>query len=235
MSDWRPVRTDDGSWTLAHPLHGETCHSTSGAWQQALERYARPCRLRERALAGARELRLLDIGTGLGLNLAAALCELDGTGCALVADTFESDPSVAAAMRALIREHGALDPRAEPFHARIRAALERGGDERIRIHTGDARVLVPAADPAARYDAVFLDPFSPRREPDLWSTEFLAAIAARMAEDAWLSTYTVSKPVRRALADAGLRVFDGPPVGRKRAGTLGWRPRDGGTGRREAL
>ncbi|TAJ24306.1 MAG: hypothetical protein EPO68_01625 [Planctomycetota bacterium] len=235
VPDWRAVRTDDGSWTLAHPEHGETCHSTSGAWQQALERYARPCRLRERAQAGARELRLLDIGTGLGLNLAAALSELDGTGCALIADTFERDASVREAMLELVSVHGALDPRAEPFHARVRAALERGGDRSIRTHFGDARALVPALEPTARYDAVFLDPFSPRREPDLWTGEFLAAIAARMAPGAWLSTYTVSKPVRRALAAAGLAVLDGPAVGRKRAGTLARSALDGGTRRAEPL
>lgn len=235
MSGWRPIRTDDGSWTLAHPRHGETCHSTSGAWQQALERYARPCRLRERALAGARELRLLDIGTGLGLNLAAALAELDGTGCALVADSFELDPDVFDAMRALVAAHGALDPRAEPYHARVRGALERGGDAWLRVHVGDARALLPALDARLRYDAVFFDPFSPRRDPEPWAADFVAAIAARMAPGAWLSTYTVSKPVRRALADAGLVVRDGPAVGRKRAGTLALRDADGGTGRSEAL
>ncbi|MCY3001703.1 MAG: hypothetical protein NTV21_07855, partial [Planctomycetota bacterium] len=90
---WRPFRTDDGSWTLVHAGHGEACHSLSGAWSQARERYVGPCRLRE--LAAARErVRLLDIGTGLGLNLACALAALDGTDARLDAVSFELDPTV---------------------------------------------------------------------------------------------------------------------------------------------
>ncbi|MBM3975912.1 MAG: hypothetical protein FJ299_02845 [Planctomycetes bacterium] len=222
MTDWLPVRTADGSWTLAHPLHGETCHSTAGAWQQALERYARPCRLRERALSGARELRLLDIGTGLGLNLAAALSELDGTGCTLIAESFEADASVLAAMRELVAREGSLDPRAEAWHARVRAALDGADDPglRLRVRLGDARACLPNLAPDWRCDAVFLDPFSPRRDAALWEPGFLACVAARMAAEAWLSTYTVSRPVRRALQAAGLAVHEGPAVGRKRAGTL---------------
>ena len=71
---WVERRTADGSSTLAHPVHGETLHSVAGAWTQARERYARECRLRERALElraeGRATLFLCDVGTGLGLNLA---------------------------------------------------------------------------------------------------------------------------------------------------------------------
>ena len=39
---WKPERTEDGSWTLLHPEHGEACHSHSGGWLEARERYAPP-------------------------------------------------------------------------------------------------------------------------------------------------------------------------------------------------
>ena len=68
---WIETPTADGSWTLVHAGLGEGCHSLAGAWQQATQRYAAPCRIAERARA-AGVVRLLDIGTGLGLNLAAA-------------------------------------------------------------------------------------------------------------------------------------------------------------------
>jgi hypothetical protein len=45
-------------------------------------------------------------------------------------------------------------------------------------------------------------------------------VAARMAPDGLLSTYSVSLPVRRALTAAGLRVGRGAAVGAKSAGTL---------------
>src|SRR5678816_3743700 len=90
---WTAVRTGDGSWTLVHPGHGATCHSQAGAWQQARERYAAPCRLPELARSQA-AIELLDIGTGLGLNLAAALEALWGTSAELHATSFERDADV---------------------------------------------------------------------------------------------------------------------------------------------
>ena len=70
------------------------------------------------------------------------------------------------------------------------------------------------------FDAVFLDPFSPSREPDLWQEPFLAAIADRMAPGARLSTYCARYSVRLGLARAGLHVGLGPRVGKKAEGTL---------------
>ncbi|MBM3978656.1 MAG: hypothetical protein FJ299_16915, partial [Planctomycetes bacterium] len=127
---------------------------------------------------------------------------------------------------------GALDPRAEPWHRIVRdalrertpRALELGVVGTLRVHWGDARRELPALAEPLRYDAVFLDPFSPRRQAELWEPAFLAEVARRMAVGAWLSTYTVSKPVRRALGANGLRVLPGPAVGRKREGTLAERP-----------
>ncbi len=244
---WVERRTADGSFTLAHGEHGETFHSLSGAWTQARQRYAAECRLRERALELARSdvhvLRLLDIGTGLGLNLAAALEALDGTGVALEATSHERD--------AELRARGANEPREpadlELWHAPVRSALRAAlgaepgaalgvgptaalarpagaavplADGRLHLWIGDARASLAALPATAHFDAVFLDPFSPRIEPDLWSREFLAAVARRMAPGSRLSTYSAATEVRLGLVDAGLRVGPGAPVGEKREGTL---------------
>ncbi|MEO6708064.1 MAG: hypothetical protein ABI054_10550, partial [Planctomycetota bacterium] len=70
---WRAQRTEDGSWTLLHPLHGESCHSLAGAWTQARERYASLIADLPREITARGVVRLLDIGTGMGFNLAAAI------------------------------------------------------------------------------------------------------------------------------------------------------------------
>jgi len=228
---WIERRTADGSSTLAHGAHGETFHSLSGAWTQARERYARECRLRERALelarAGTRTLRLLDIGTGLGFNLAAALEALDGTGVELEATSLERDAELLARVAQDPREPADL----ELWHAHVRSALRaafaRPADDavplatgRLRLRIGDARASLADLPDGARFDAVFLDPFSPRVEPDLWSREFLAAVARRMDPGSRLSTYSAATEVRVGLHAAGLRVGPGVPVGEKREGTL---------------
>ncbi len=230
---WIPVRTEDGSSTLRHPLHGEACHSLSGAWLQARERYVGPCRLRERAARGDRAvLRLLDIGTGLGLNLAAAFEALEGTGIRLEALTFERDPSVLEAALRLLAEDGGVEGALRAVQGEVLALLagaasegstrahELGSRGSIRLFLGDARREILRLPIRPLFDAVFLDPFSPGREPELWSEPFLREIALRMAPESRLSTYSCAFRVRRALVRAGLWVGQGPRVGKKAEGTL---------------
>jgi len=248
-ADWTLVRTDDGSPTLRHGGHGEACHSTAGAWLEARERYAVQCRVRERALADPAlrtrgVFRLLDVGTGLGLNLAAALEALDGSGLRLDAVSLELDPSVIARTLALDCETPAA---VERWHAPVRRALQQALSHgegalpaepvpleqdgrvvgRLALVLGDARETLPRVELRA-FDAVFLDPFSPRVDPALWEAGFLAEVAGRMAPGSWLSTYTVSLGVRARLAASGLRVGPGARVGAKRSGTLASPDRDPG-------
>lgn len=235
MSDvaaWTRVVTDDGSITLAHPTHGQTCHSRAGAWTEARERYAAACRMRERALELAAEGRaslcVLDIGTGLGLNIAAALEALDSTGVALDVTSLEIDAGVIEATLAL---GPSSIPSLEAVHFGVRSALssalpaksgERAalGSGSLRLLLGDGRATILTLERSPMFDAVFLDPFSPAVDAPLWEPAFLAEVAARMAPRSLLSTYTVSLGVRAALRSAGLRVGSGPRVGTKAAGTL---------------
>ncbi len=228
MRGWQAVATADGAWTLRHPVHAQACHSLSGAWQQARERYARPCRLRELALERARtqgspRVRLLDIGTGIGLNLAAALEALSGTGADLAAVSLELDPDVLASAREL----PAMPPGVETWLAPVREALAapagtassaRGLE--LTLVLGDARDTLAALAPSEPFDAVFLDPFSPGVDAALWSAQFLRQVALRMAPWAVLSTYSSSIAVRAALQAAGLVLGEGPRVGAKASGTL---------------
>ena len=232
--DWRAALTQDGSWTLLHPAHGEGCHSDAGAWTQARERYAAVIADLPEATKARGCVRLLDIGTGLGLNLAAALEACEARGLKLDATSLELDPTVLVAAFALFRREptcsdghrrilDALEARWEaqgpPPHAPATAALESRG-HRLNWILGDARRTLLELSEDRRFDVVFLDPFSPRVDPPLWDADFLAEVARRMDPGARLSTYTVALRVRVALARAGLSVGQGPPVGRKAAGTL---------------
>jgi tRNA U34 5-methylaminomethyl-2-thiouridine-forming methyltransferase MnmC len=235
---WRPERTADGSWTLAHPVHGEWCHSRAGAWSEAVERYVRPCRLGERIASGELgRVRLLDVGTGLGVNVAAALDVTAPAGVALDVVSLEAHPDViratlswftrraddgpGAGARAAVRSALAagLAARGGPVPLFGPGAGEPGPAGSLRLLLGDARATIGGLA-EERCDAVFLDPFSPSREPALWEPGFLAQVARRLAPGSWLSTYSAAFAVRAALFAAGLRVGAGPPVGNKAEGTL---------------
>jgi len=236
------ITTDDGSPSLHHAGFGQACHSTAGAWREARETYAIGARLRERALAGEmRECRLLDVATGLGWNLAAGLEALDGTGCSLHAVALESDVRILARAVGLARLGRGAG--ANPWWELVADALERalarpsattsiafaGARGSLRLLLGDARAtLAHLADsePGSRFDAVFLDPFSPAADPTLWEWPFLNRISECMAPRALLVTYCAASRVRLGLARAGLRVGRGPGLGAKAEGTVASHERD---------
>ena len=239
MSRYRPELTADGSWTLRNLELGQSCHSSAGAWAEARERYVELCQIRERCQSG-KLLRVLDLGTGPGWNLAALLEATAGRDVELEVLTIEIDPEVIrlgelcverdaseggrwlAAVRQVLQASADRDGRRVEWGA----AGPRGG---LRLSLRDAREELAAqpVDPdstVARdesgFDAVFLDAFSPAADPDLWSFEFLGQVARRMKSGALLSTYTTSLNVRASLAAHGLAVGPGPRVGDKHQGTL---------------
>jgi len=68
-------------------------------------------------------------------------------------------------------------------------------------------------NPNARFDAIFLDAFSPDVNAECWTTETLNTLSKLLREGGVLATYCAKGSVRRALQAAGLRVErrDGPP------------------------
>ena len=118
---WQTVATADGTTTLSHPVHGELCHDLGGAWTQARGRYAEGCELRVRA-GRTPTVRLLDVGTGLGWNLAAALAALRDTGASLEVVTLEKNRAPLEAATALRLAGTGL---AERCHRAVRQSLSR--------------------------------------------------------------------------------------------------------------
>ncbi len=161
---------------------------------------------------------MLDIGFGLGWNAAAAL-RLGLPGLHLY--SFESDPAVLACAGRF--PHPPEYAPAAALVRRMAAAPEAtlpvpGGSARLLL--GDARRRIADLPPLPPRAAVFLDPFSPAVAPELWTTDFLRALAARLPEQCLLATYSAATGVRLALLAAGFRIGRGPRVGSKASGTL---------------
>ncbi|MCU0529687.1 MAG: MnmC family methyltransferase [Cyanobium sp. Prado107] len=211
----------DGSFSLFSERFGEGFHGAIGALSEARAKFVRPAQL-ERFSAG-RRLVVVDVGFGLGTNSAALLeaaaagnLTLDIVGLeldpqplrqALASDSFRRQwqPGTVAMLWNLL-EHGTW--------------CEGGGDggrtgrgsegSTARLLWGDARRrvgdLLERQQLAGGCDLVLLDAFSPRRCPELWSLEFLSALARLLRPDSRLLTYCCAAAVRRSLQLAGLRL-----------------------------
>jgi len=80
----------------------------------------------------------------------------------------------------------------------------------IFLHWGDACTVTL---PNEKFNAVYLDAFSPDNNSDCWRTEFLSSVRTSMKQDGRLSTYCAKGSVRRALLQAHFSVkkIAGPP------------------------
>ena len=70
--------------------------------------------------------------------------------------------------------------------------------------------------PKNRFDAVYLDAFSPDTNPELWTKSFFEKLFFAMKPGALLSTYSAKGSVKRAMQKAGFEVI-------KKAGPIGKR------------
>lgn len=197
--------TADGSYTFFSPDFQETFHSRGGARSEAIDKFVGAADLAQRA--GGDRLVILDVCYGLGYNTAAALAVIWQVNpqCHVTLVGVEIDPSVPLA--ALAPEILSLwSPAVVPV---LRELAEKGTyiSEicQARLHWEDARTTLPRLHQQGfRADAIFLDPFSPRRCPQLWTVEFLTHVAHCLAPEGKLTTYCRAAAVRSALQETGL-------------------------------
>lgn len=224
------VRTDDGSLTMRHPGVDEEYHSSSGAAMEARCLYIEGSGL-ARALAGGEPVGVLDVGLGLGYNALATMeCwRQSGTGD-LELVSLERDRELVATllrgrapwMAGWSRERSGLLAEA--------AASARSADDGIhmtlfcfgrrlrwRVLTGEARAgLEELRRCKNMFQFIWQDPFSPAKNPGLWSLPWFQELKALAAPGAVLMTYSVAAAVRENLGAAGWRVEKFPAAGRKK-------------------
>ncbi len=210
------ITTKDGSVTFHNPAYEEAYHSLTGAREEAVKKYAEPCRIAElsREKGG---INVLDVCFGLGYNSAAA-----------VDAALAANPSCRIRITGLENDQGILDEtvnidadfKSYSIMKEAAAKHRTRGNVEINILLGDAREKIREIDEKESFDAVFLDPFSPKKCPELWSENFFADIRRLMREGAIMATYSCAKSVRESMRKAGFEVRDGPVVGRWAPGTI---------------
>jgi tRNA U34 5-methylaminomethyl-2-thiouridine-forming methyltransferase MnmC len=217
------VLTGDGSWTIASARYGETYRSRHGALGEAWHVFVAGSGVAAR-LADGRATRVLEVGLGTCLNLALTVSLALRHGALLRYLALEHDPLPGDVLAGVGLEAVAgadvvrslLAWRADWEEAGGHAVPAwRHGSVEVRVVLGDAVTARLPTD----VDAVYLDGFSPRVNPELWTPAALARFASCLLPGGVLATYTVSGRVRRGLAAAGLRVErrPGPPGGKREA------------------
>jgi len=201
----------DGSLTLYSKEYGECYHSLKdGALTEALRKHVLPAF----ELVRKPHLRILDICFGLGINTLATIDHFMHQESVRSLEIFS--PELDADLLATLADFR-YPARLMPYRRVIEELVERGEyrDENIRIelYVGDAREYVKRL---RDIDVVYQDAFSPKKNPSLWTLEYFCDIAALLSEDGIVTTYSIATPVRLAMHEAGLRVYEMEPQGTKK-------------------
>ncbi len=207
------IKTQEGDFTLMHSHYGEPYHSLSaGAIRECLEKFFNPSGLLEK-VQSLKRINILDIGFGLGYNVAVAIKKLKEINPLIEIEIISLEKEVPAQIPPMPKEFRSI-------HKNILEKLPSFEEDGVsfKLYLGDARESIKKIKDFEAH-AVFHDGFSPYRNPELWSLQFLAQVRRLMVADGVWVSYTSSLPVRKALKELGFSLFSTEGVGRKRGGT----------------
>lgn len=213
---FKKILTADNTETFLNEQVGESYHSQTGAVEEALKKYAVPCKIRELAKTG--KVRILDVCFGLGYNSAMAISVAleENPDCEIEVVGLEYDPEIIG----MISEVSPPISFFRHYKKLTRKNLRfKEGNVSVKILLGDARETSKTL-PEDYFDAVFFDPFSPKTAPEMWQVPFFEQMYRVMKDSAIFATYSCARMVRENMAEANLFYDDGPIVGRRGPGTI---------------
>jgi tRNA U34 5-methylaminomethyl-2-thiouridine-forming methyltransferase MnmC len=223
MNFFETKLTDDGSLTFYSQEFGETFHSKYGAKSEAEITYIQGCNLLEK-VKRQDKITILDVCYGLGYNTAAALdcifktnpkCEVE----IIALELDETVPSEAISHNLLSFWSSNIIEILTQLLNLKKVNIPQG---KLQLLIGDARQTIqPLVKENFQADAIFFDPFSPPKCPQLWSVEFISLVAKCLNPDGIIATYSCSAAVRTAFSLSGLTIGANYSVGRRSPGTLG--------------
>lgn len=200
------TKTNDNSYTFFNETYQEYYHSLTGALEEAQKKYIEPLHVKD-------GMKILDICFGLGYNTYAALEAAKD----LKIIALERDKEVLQKLQQIelpgkysIIKHVAKDGK------------YKDSDYDILLLFGPAEETIKMIN--EEFDVVFLDPFSPKKNPELWTEQFFAEVYKRMKYGGKLATYSCAAQVRINLKAVGFVVVDGPAVKRRGPSTIATKP-----------
>lgn len=204
------VTTADGSKTIRIPDWDEAYHSMHGAVQEAYHVFI----AQGLQLFRDREINILEIGFGTGLNALITLLEAPKQQLGIAYTGVEAFPVSLGEVQELnyCQRLGAVELE-EEFLAMHRAPW----DQRVAIRPGFAltkqKKEFQQIGDLDRYHLIYYDAFGARVQPELWTEDLFLTMYRALKEGGVLVTYAAKGSVRRAMQEVGFIVerLPGPP------------------------
>ena len=212
----KKIITADKTESFLNEKVGESYHSQTGAVEEALKKYAIPCKIKELAKTG--KVVILDMFFGMGYNSAMAVTVAldENPNCEVEVIGVENDPEI-------VKKIQEVNPPIDFFKHYKKLEKDnlefKEGKVKVKLLLGDAREEVKKLKDEY-FDCIFYDPFSPKTSPEMWTEELFKEMFRVMNKTAILATYSCARLGRDNMSKAGLFYDDGPCVGRRGPGTI---------------
>ena len=240
--------TRDGSDTLYSEAFSQTYHNRAGAVTESRHIFFETQDIPD-LLAAHKNLSILEIGFGTGLNLLLLLdylnkhqskSEVHFTSI----EAFPIDPETASKLdfgeeleyldypSLLEKIFASLSDGLNRIRVNEQVMLElyvgrfgeiefdQAEESEQKANTPSASGRIPMGHGRSSFNYIFHDPFSPDANPEGWTPELFHKIAAASSADAILTTYCAASKARAAMAAAGWYVARAPGAPGKREMTV---------------
>jgi tRNA U34 5-methylaminomethyl-2-thiouridine-forming methyltransferase MnmC len=206
------ITTSDGSHTLYRADLDETYHSRHGAVQESMHVFIQQGLDFLMGFAGKKQIAVLEIGFGTGLNALLTAEAAQHTGAEISYTSLEAFPIAESLWLKLNYAQGTTQQAL--FQSLHRApwsafAAVQPGFRLLKIDQTLQQVLLTPGT----FDLIYFDAFAPAKQPEMWELPMLEKVTQAMANKSVFVTYCAKGQLKRDLRDLGLQVesLPGPP------------------------
>ena len=212
------VRTTTGAISIRNKIVNEIMHNPVGPWLEANSLYIEQSKLKSQLTdGGAEELVVFDVGLGAAANALATLhCAMEMPR-KLRLISFEIDLELLRFALA----HAEQFEHFKGFEESISQLLENGfwKTDKISWELREGDFLKLIDQEVYKPHLIYFDPYSPKKNRDMWSLATFSKIFSRSRSPdegaTVLYTYSQSTPIRAAMIAAGFFVGHGSATGLK--------------------
>ena len=221
LGNYRIIKTEDETETVWSEYFDEACHNLSGAKAETNYNYIEGCHLLQ-SLSLVDQYHILDVGFGIGMGLNCLidfikLNNLENKEIFYTSIELDED----FALWTLKKYFKTIDF-LKVTDNQLCYLKGKINNLSIQIFLGDGRVSLPLAFEQTlllSIDAIFQDPFSPKKNPTLWTTEWFTFLKNHSAPNVSMATYSSSISIRKSMVEAGWIISNHTGFGTKKTMT----------------
>jgi tRNA U34 5-methylaminomethyl-2-thiouridine-forming methyltransferase MnmC len=210
LGDPGVIITSDGSHSLYLKDKNETYHSRHGAIQESLHVFI-GAGLKPLIESGEKEIKILEIGFGTGLNALLTLQEAEKSKLSIEYTSLEAFPLGNEITRQL--NYGATLNAPDEFGKLHSSSWAEAAEVSPHFRLKKIHTRLENFSTEEKFNLIYFDVFAPTVQPELWTGEIFRKMYALLETGGILVTYCSKGDVRRAMIAAGFQVekLPGPP------------------------